>query len=367
MVSRTGRTPIRLLAFTGATQWGGAEIMLANLLAALGPRVEPTLLGVDAGVVRRIADRRPGLAWSLVPRITGKRDLSAIWAHRRAMSAAGPDVVQINLPVPFSEPYTILAALTLPHARVVAVEHLPMEIPWPGVRRLKALAVPRLAAHVAVGTAAAHEIERMTGLPPGSMRVVWNGVPPPSRPAVPAQHSGPLVIGAVGRLHQQKGFDVLLRAVAQLQDVRVVIVGDGPERQALEDLADDLDIGDRLYITGWTDDVEEHLSTFDVLAMPSRFEGLPLVLLEAMLSGRAVVATGVGSIPDAVHDGETGLLVPVNDPDALASALRRLQQDRGLRSELGAAAVRLAQERFTVSAMALAYHGLYDEVLGRTR
>jgi len=366
-VSREDGQPIRLLAFTGATQWGGAEIMLANLLAALGPGVEPTLLGVDAEVVGRIVDRCPGLPFSLAPRISSKRDLSAIWAQRRAMSKAAPDVVQINLPVPFSEPYTVLAALTLPHARVVTVEHLPMPIPWPGVRRLKALAAPRLAAQVAVGSAAAREIEQLSGLAPGRMRVVWNGVPPPAAPVVPVRRRGPFVIGAVGRLHQQKGFDVLLRAVAQLPDVRVMLVGDGPEREALEHLAALLGIGDRMQITGWSEAVSEQLRTFDVLAMPSRFEGLPLVLLEAMLSGLAVVATAVGSIPDAVHDGETGLLVPVDDPDALASALRRLQQEPAFTAELGAAALRLARQRFTVSAMADAYLSLYDEVLRRTR
>ena len=151
--------PVRLLAFTGATEWGGAEIVLGHLLAHLGERVQPILMGVDAGVLTRIAARRPGMPWSMVPRVGGKRDLGAIWAQRSAIAAAQPDVVQINLPVPFAEPYTVLAALTVPRARVVVVEHLPMAITSPGIRLLKRLTEPRLAAHVAVGSRAARQVE----------------------------------------------------------------------------------------------------------------------------------------------------------------------------------------------------------------
>jgi hypothetical protein len=129
--------PVRLLAFTGATDWGGAEIVLGHLLANLGEGVQPLLMGVDARVLKRIAEYRPSLPWSLVPRVASKRDLSAIWAQRRAIAAAQPDVVQINLPVPFAEPYTVLAALTVPRARVVVVEHLPVAIPSRGIRLLK--------------------------------------------------------------------------------------------------------------------------------------------------------------------------------------------------------------------------------------
>ena len=170
---------IRLLAFTGATQWGGAEIVLGHLLANLGERVQPTLLGVDASVVTRIAAVRPSMPWSLVPRVISKRDLGAIWAQRKAIAAAKPDVVQINLPVPFAEPYTVLAALTVRRAKVVVVEHLPMAIRSPGIRLLKRLTAPRLAAHVAVGSRAARQVEQLSGLREGSIRSIPNGVPMP--------------------------------------------------------------------------------------------------------------------------------------------------------------------------------------------
>ena len=188
--------PVRLLAFTGATEWGGAEIVLGHLLANLGEHVQPILMGVDAGVLTRIAARRPGMPWSLVPRVRSKRDLGAIWAQRSAIAAAQPDVVQINLPVPFAEPYTVLAALTVPRARVVVVEHLPMAIPSPGIRLLKRLTAPRLAAHVAVGSRAARQVEQLSGLRDGSIRSIPNGVPIPENAD---SHDRPIPISSSGR------------------------------------------------------------------------------------------------------------------------------------------------------------------------
>lgn len=354
---------IRLLAFTGATEWGGAEIVLGHLLAHLPERVQPVLMGVNAEVVARIAEHRPEMAWSLVPRVANKRDVGAIWAHRSAVAAAKPDITQINLPVPFAEPYTVLAALTVPRARVVVVEHLPMPIPSPRIRRLKRLTSLRLAAHLAVGGHTARQVEDLCGLRRGSVRSIPNGVPVPREGASHRPPDADFVIGAVGRLHVQKGFDVLIRAVAQLSDVHLVLVGDGPEREALESLAAGLGIRHRLTVTGWVASAAACLRPFDVVAIPSRFEGLPLVLLEAMMSGCAVVATDVGSIREALHDGDTGLLVPVDNPAALAAALRRLRTDSALRSRLGAAAADCARRRFTAAAMAHGYERVYDEIL----
>jgi glycosyltransferase involved in cell wall biosynthesis len=362
---RHGEREIRLLAYTGATGWGGAEIVLGHLLAALGPHLRPAVLGVDPEVTARIAARRPGTPVRLVPPVSGKRDVAAMRAHRRAIAAARPDIVQVNLPVPVAEQYTVLAALTVPGVRVVAVEHLPMATGSRPARMLKRATARRLAAHLAVGSGAAREVERLCGLPSGSVRPVPNGVPdiPPGPPGRERGRWPGFAVGAVGRLHRQKGLDVLVRAVAQLPDVRLVLVGDGPERGALERLADALGMRSRLTVTGWTDEPAAYLASFDAVALPSRFEGLPLALLEAMLAGRAVVTTGVGSISDAVLDGKTGLIVPVDDPAALAAALRRLLDDAGLRTRLGTAARDLVSHRFTPAAMAAAYEDVYAEIL----
>ena len=360
-----GQRPVRLLAFTGATGWGGAEIVLGHLLAALGPHVRATVLGVDAEITARVGARRPGTPVRLVPPVHGKRDLAAMHAHRQAIAAARPDVVQVNLPVPFAEQYTVLAAVTVPRVRVVAVEHLPMGTASGPARVLKRATTRRLAAHLAVGSGAAGEVERLCGLPAGSVRPVPNGVPDPAagHPGRPRRPGSGFVVGAVGRLHRHKGLDVLVRAVAELPDARLVLVGDGPERGALDRLAGALGMRSRLTVTGWTEEAGAYLPSFDVVALPSRVEGLPLALLEAMRAGRAVVATAVGSVPDAVVEGRTGLVVPVDDPAALTAALRKLRDDPGLRSRLGAAARDLVCRRFTPAAMAAAYEDVYEEIL----
>ena len=352
---------MRLLVFSGARAWGGAEIVLGHLLAALGPDIEPMVLGVDAAVVQRIAARRPGMPTQLVPPIETKRDVRAMLRHRRAIAAARPDIIQLNLPVPFAEQYTVLAAVTVPGVRVVVVEHLPMAIASRPGRVLKRLTSRRLAAHVAVGSGAAREIERLCALPYGSVRAVPNGVP--DVPLPPTTRAPEFVVGGIGRLERQKGFDVLVRAVARVPDARLVLVGDGRERGALQLLADECGLGDRFTVTGWVDNPREFLPSFDVVAMPSRSEGLPLVLLEAMLAARPVVATGVGSIPDALRDGSTGLLVPVDDVASLGGALRLLATDPLLRRRLGAAAREHALACYTAEAMATVYENLYAELL----
>jgi glycosyltransferase involved in cell wall biosynthesis len=128
-------------------------------------------------------------------------------------------------------------------------------------------------------------------------------------------------------------------------------------------LVADLGLGGRVSLLGWSDEASGYMRSFDVLAMPSRYEGLPLTLLEGMLSGVAIVATTVGGIPDAVRDGDSALLVPPDDVAALTAALRRLAEDPSLRMRLGAAAEQDGRGRFAVDAMARSYVAVYDEIL----
>jgi glycosyltransferase involved in cell wall biosynthesis len=146
------------------------------------------------------------------------------------------------------------------------------------------------------------------------------------------------VVGSVGRLAPQKDHATLLEAAALLPEVELVLVGDGPERPALERRAEELGLRGRVAFLGRRSDVPVLLPSFDVYVQSSRYEGLCLAVLEAQAAGVPVVATPVGGIRDTVVDGETGLLVPVGDPAAVAAAIRRLLDDRPLASELAAAA-----------------------------
>ena len=177
------------------------------------------------------------------------------------------------------------------------------------------------------------------------------------------------VVLMVGRLVPQKGVDVLLQAAASLADLwprlHLLIAGDGRDRRHLESLARRLMIGERVTFLGRRTDVPELMKTADVIAMPSRWEGLPLAMLEAMVAGRAIVATSVEGHRDVLADGESALMVPVENPTALASAISRLLADPQLQKRLGQAAEARARREYSAQRMASQYAVLYEEMANR--
>jgi glycosyltransferase involved in cell wall biosynthesis len=170
---------------------------------------------------------------------------------------------------------------------------------------------------------------------------------------------GPIAV-AVARLVPQKGIDVAVRALGDL-DATLVVLGEGSERARLESLA--REIGTRLLLPGRVGDVAAVLRRADLLVHAARWEGFGLALLEAMLCGLPVVATRVSSIPEIVWDGDTGLLVPPDDPGALRAALERLLADEPLRRRLGEAGRERARTEFSVERMARRTLAVYEEVV----
>jgi glycosyltransferase involved in cell wall biosynthesis len=174
------------------------------------------------------------------------------------------------------------------------------------------------------------------------------------------------VVVGVGRLVPVKGFDVLVRALPPLRAavpaVQAVLVGDGPEREAIEGLARSLGVADRVRISGAVGDVVPYLSAADVLAAPSRNEGMGRALIEAMALGVPVVGSRVGGIPSVLGEGEFGRLVPPDAPEALADALRALLEDERGRTELGTLGRKRAEE-FTVEVMTTRILELYRAVV----
>jgi glycosyltransferase involved in cell wall biosynthesis len=353
---------VRLVAYTDNVDLGGADLSLMHVLERLDPTIDVTVLGVARPIVERVASGRPGAGTRVVPRPTSGHDIGSLAAHVRALRSLAPDVVHANLASPWSCQYAIAAAALLRRPRVVAVYQLAVPPISERQRRAKRLTARGVDAHVGVGERTSREVEKLVGLPPGRVRTIHNGVP--DGPAAPARPMSAVpVIGTVGRLEHQKGFDILLRAVAGVPGANVSIVGDGSERESLEGLARDLGIADRVHFEGWSDDARTRLGDFDIFALSSRFEGFPLVVLEALLARAAVVATDVGSVAEAVVDGETGLLVPPENADALAHALRRGLADADLRRRLGERGRSMVLERYTADQMTRGFEDLYVELL----
>jgi glycogen synthase len=202
------------------------------------------------------------------------------------------------------------------------------------------------------------------------MSVIANGIAPPvfHTSAVP---DGPPRLLCMGRLDHQKGFDLAIAAIAQVRqpypDARLVIAGDGPERNRLIALASALAVDDSVDFLGSVgrEHVAELLRECTAVVMPSRFEGLPLVALEAAWAGRPVVAAESPGLTDAVVPGETALMVPTEDADALAKCIAGLLGDHERAGELGRKARGLAESRYSLDRCVDEYERLYHHVLDK--
>jgi glycosyltransferase involved in cell wall biosynthesis len=353
---------VRLVAYSDAGSFGGAERSLANLLARLDPSFDVAVVAVDPEVGEVLRGARNGSPLRLVRRMRGKWDLERFREYLAAVRDLRPDIFHANLWTTFSGQYGLAAALLTPGVHAVAVEQSPLPTASSLQRTLRRLAARRLAAHVAVGERAARDVEAAIGLAPGSVRTIYNGVQDEPLEPFPRLAEGP-VVGAVGRLAPEKGFDLAVRALGALQEATLVLVGDGPERERLEQLAAELGVASRLVFVGWSDEPRRYLPGFDALLLPSRHEGFPLAVVEGMLAGLPVVAADVGSVREAVLDGETGYLVPPGDAEAMAARLRPLLAEADFARPLGARGRERALELFSADAMAAAFEALYREIL----
>lgn len=198
-------------------------------------------------------------------------------------------------------------------------------------------------------------------------------LPPRARAALRGELGVPsdaLVLGCIARLVPVKGHATLLRAVAALAprwpSLHLILVGDGVEREALDRLAADLQIEDRVHFAGQRPNTPNLHALFEVSVLASLSEGFPNSLVEAMAAARPVVATDVGGNPDAIRPG-TGLLVPPSDPTALAAALHRLLGDEQARARMGEAALQRARSEYHADAVLPRLESIYRQLLSRSR
>jgi Glycosyltransferase len=178
--------------------------------------------------------------------------------------------------------------------------------------------------------------------------------PAVSRKTFSTPEGVPLIL-ALGRLHENKAFDVLIKALAQVPEAYVWLAGEGPLRAGLELLASRLGVISRMRFLGWREDVAGLFAAADVFVCPSRHEPLGNVVIEAWAQGLPVVATASEGPTQLIEDGIDGLLVPLDDPAALAAALRRLEEDRSLAAQIAAAGRQAYEEQFTEAAVVARY------------
>ncbi len=175
------------------------------------------------------------------------------------------------------------------------------------------------------------------------------------------------VIGTAGRVQRQKNLPLFVQAAKKLLDqgekVKFMIVGDGTDRPIIEQTAADLGVARDVIITGWRQDIPRVMQAFDIFALTSFSEGMPIVVLEAMALKKPVVGTDVGAMRQCVDDGETGILVPSGDLDGMAQTLSSLLHDRERGDRLGRAGRARVEQDFTGDAMVRRHMEVYAAAL----
>ena len=179
--------------------------------------------------------------------------------------------------------------------------------------------------------------------------------------------NGCLLVGLIGRLSPEKGVDIFMHAAARVlvecPDAKFIVAGDGPDRSGLDALIDKLRISESVRLLGRRNDMPALYASLDVMVSASRREGLPIAILEGMASRLPVVATAVGEVPSVIQPGRTGALVPPENPESLAAAIKTLLQDSVRREKLGDAAKLLIQKEYSAARMTAEYLRVYEEAI----
>jgi glycosyltransferase involved in cell wall biosynthesis len=314
---------------------------LAGEIEACGWGV--TALGVPSGL-------RPGLVFRLAAWMRRWRPAVVHTHDNRALFYAGPAARLVGLRRP----------------RVVHTRHW-----WKLDMSPREAATHRRFAALADRFVCVSELVRQAsereGIAPEKLRTILNGIDMTRFAYQGPYDGGPIV--TVARLSPEKDVANLVRGLAVLARTvpaaRAEIAGGGACLNELRALAAELGVADRITFLGEVRDVPAVLARAALFVLPSRAEGIPLTLLEAMARGLPVVATRVGGVPEVVVEGETGWLVPPSDPDALAAAIAQVVDDPELGRRLGLAGRRRGERVFDVRRMVADYEAMYRELLGR--
>lgn len=357
----------------------GPTNVLLGLLGQLGNRgVANTVISLRRPPLDRNASEKItalGARYIQLEMKQGLWDPSILSTLSKTIRAEQPDIVQCNL---FrANVYGTIATRMSGVARSICVAHniesyMTGSKPQDRIARALERTTSRwTAGYVAVSEAVASAVRDHIGIQ--KIRVISNGleVGTNALPRILARQRlnippSAFVIGSVGRLHAQKGYADLLGSAARLSgmipDLHITIIGEGEERDTLQRLCNQQSLGEFVSLIGARTDVPEVLSAFDIFAMTSYYEGLPIALLEAMRCGIPAVVTNAGGMGEAVEDGITGYVVPPGDSSAFIEKVMRLAQDSQLRESMGRAAQARFSAIFTASVMSDSYLQMYEQV-----
>jgi len=363
-----------VLQIVGRLTPGGTEHLVVEICLRLQDQFAPTVCclddegewavdlqarGIEVIALRRRAGFRPELGWRLAS-IARERGIRLLHCHQYS---------------PFV--YGRIAKYRSPHLGLLYTEHgRTSDGPPPWKRRVANLVLGRFDGTI---IAVSDELRRYmvdAQFPRDRVGVIYNGID--TAPMATADErrrarralrldADAFVVATVARLDPVKDLGTLIDAFAVVRrwkaNARLVIIGEGPERQAVAERAGRSDVAGAVQLTGYRSDVRSLLPAADLYVSSSVTEGISLTILEAMASGVPVVATAVGGTPEILSDGTTGVLVPTRNPDRLASALLALGADPARRAALAAAARRRVETAFTIERMVDEYAQAYRRLL----
>ncbi len=325
--------------------------------------------------------REAGLGYHVFPMGASFLDLRVLWPLVRQLRRKRPDVLHCHLLR--ANLYGRIAARLAGVATVINTIHgvdeymIGRDPLARAVRLVERLSAGWVSQYVAVSEDARHAVIKHLKIDPGKITTILNALDLTAfqqhrakglaaRAALGLDPDA-VVVGSVGRLAPLKNYASLVRWTGKLAaafpQVRLLIIGDGEERQALESLIAELHLQDRVRLPGFQADIPRILPALDIFAFPSLSEGLSIALLEAMAAGLPCVVMDVGGNPEAVVDGQTGYVVPVADGPGFQAALARLIKDEDLRKKLGEAGKNRAFALFNPRRLAAEYADLYRAVL----
>jgi glycosyltransferase involved in cell wall biosynthesis len=370
------RKRLCVLTVIDALMTAGAETVATRIALGLDPqRFESIICSTRPSSLHHVRAARAAGVEVLELQRRSKLD---VWRWRRMVQLLRNGRVDVVHAHKFGS--NLWAALLKPRSRLpVLIAH---EHSWSyegTLRRIvdRELIARRADAIVAVSPTDRIRMIELERIPPDKVVFIPNGIPdrPAGKPDGVRRELGlaaaDSVVGTVCGLRPEKELETALRALGRLAPhrpgLRFVVVGDGPERRRLERLASELGVPTLFLGQRANDEVPDLLAAMDVLVLSSRFEGMPLAILEWMAAGRAIVASRVGGIPAMVEDGEEAVLVPPRDYVTFADQIARLLDDPDERRRLGEAARRRQQEQFRFDQTIAQLESLYERLHTRAR
>jgi glycosyltransferase involved in cell wall biosynthesis len=351
---------------------GGGQVALLDLLAHLPPDIDPVVAAGEEGFLSETCAQRGvpfRLVRGLVAPISPVRDCSALVRLISLIRSEKPRLIHAH-----TSKAGILGRMAawLTRTPIIFTAHTwSFDEGVPSLRRKVAIPLERFAASIGgriitVSDANTNKALRHAVASKQSMIRIWNGVPDSDLRAKPGTRDEVTMI-SVARMVPQKDFELLIRSLAGVEgNWRLQLVGDGPLRPSLESLGEQLGLTSRLQFLGERNDVAKLLSNADIFLLISKWEGLPISIIEAMRAGLPVIASDVGGVNEMVEPEINGLLTRMEDEEMLRGCIKRLIASPSTMAEFGIAGRRRFERDFRIETNVAKTMVVYEEVLGST-